>query len=87
MDPASTEGTASILSGFSLIVLLYYAVIAVAHIMLAVALFNDGQRLERKGQQTVLVNPMIWALLGLAGGILTGGVYWVIHYSNLRRDS
>ena len=57
---------------------------ALVHIVFAVAVYRDAARLKRSQALAIAdVGPTIWCLATLVGGIVTVGVYWVMHHSRL----
>ena len=57
---------------------------AVVHIIFAVAVYRDAARLKRSQALAIAgVGPAIWCLAILVGGMVTVGVYWVMHHSRL----
>lgn len=57
---------------------------AIIHIALALAVFSDAEQMYRRhGRKPFLVEGAIWALAVLLGGVVTAGIYWVIHHSTL----
>jgi hypothetical protein len=62
-------------------VVLFWVATAIVHIGFAIAVLQDTRR--RVGD-TFLVGGGIWALATLLGGVVTAGIYWVIHHSTLR---
>ena len=58
----------------------------IVHIVLAMAVWQDGKRLDRDGRPTFFVDPFFWALMTLMCGLLVVLVYWLMHHSTLRRD-
>ena len=60
----------------------------ILHVVLAFAVFADSQLLwKHLRRKTFLVGGAIWALATLIGGILTVGLYWLIHHSALRPEN
>ena len=59
----------------------------IVHIVLAMAVWQDGERLDRDGRPTFFVGPFFWAFMTLMCGLLVVLVYWLMHHSTLRRDS
>jgi hypothetical protein len=58
---------------------------AIIHICLAVGVLEDSDRMiHDQHRGTFLVGGGIWALATLLGGVVTAGIYWVIHHSSLR---
>ena len=56
------------------------------HIVLAMAVWQDGERLDRDGRPTFFVGPLFWAFMTLMCGLLVVLVYWLMHHSTLRRN-
>lgn len=66
-----------------LVVSVFWLVTALVHIVFAIAVFKDAEKLEASGA-THFVPGMIWGIATLIGGVVTVGIYWVIHHSSLR---
>ncbi|MBI1311539.1 hypothetical protein GC176_09545 [bacterium] len=60
---------------------------AVVHVVLALAVWEDGTRLDRDGSPTFFVGPFFWAVMTLMCGLLVVLVYWLMHHSTLRREN
>jgi hypothetical protein len=61
----------------------------VVKVMLAVAVKNDAQKLEKQGdpKRLFLFSPILWGLLCFTTDIPGVIFYWAAHYSSLRKDS
>ena len=81
-SPLPTEGA----GGVMVIYAIWFVLLALVHIMLAVGVNRDAQHTLEKGGYTYFVSPAIWSLAVLVTGVLGVGVYWVMHHSTLRRD-
>ncbi len=42
----------------------------IVHIALAMAVWQDADRLDRDGRPTLFVSPIFWAFMTLMGGLL-----------------
>jgi hypothetical protein len=71
-------------SGAPLLIYLYWAVIVLVHILLAVGVHEDTKRLGTENRPVIFVAGWVWALATLIGGVVTAGIYWVLHHSTLR---
>ena len=49
------------------------------HIVFAVAVYQDAKRL----QTLTFLGPVLWCVVTLVGGVITAGIYWVMHHSLL----
>jgi hypothetical protein len=49
-------------------------------IAFASGVFADCRKLQAQGRQVRLVPPLVWVLATLLGGVLTAGVYWLVHH-------
>ena len=58
---------------------------AIVHLVLAAAVWQDGNRLDRDGRPTYFVGPFFWAFMTLMCGLLVVLVYWLMHHSTQRR--
>ena len=67
------------LGGSYFLLFVTYVVLAlIVRIAFASAIYNDAQVRPAR-----FVKPRIWGLATLLGGVLTVGVYWLIHFSTL----
>jgi hypothetical protein len=58
---------------------------AIIHIGFSIAVLQDSHRmLYTQRRSTFLVGGSLWAFATLLGGVITVGIYWVIHHSALR---
>ena len=67
--------------GFGALVILAASII---HIVFALAVKQDADRLIRRGECLFLVGPRLWSLATLFGGVTVVALYWAVHYSTLR---
>ena len=58
----------------------------IVHIAFALGVYVDGKRMMQQKMGPFLAGPFIWALLIYVGGPYLIVIYWVIHYSTLRRQ-
>ena len=75
----SMEFWARYLPAISIIIVVLTVIV---HWCFAVAVFLDARRLPRK---PILVEPIVWSLATLLGGLFVAFVYWIIHHSHLNR--
>lgn len=54
------------------------------HIALALAVRSDAAQLRDHRLGPVFLGPSLWGVAVLLGGVLTAGLYWIIHHSTLR---
>ena len=67
------------------LIYIYWLIIAAIHVVFAIGVYKDAVRLQRELNHPVLFVPVeIWAIATLVGGVITAGIYWVIHHSTLR---
>jgi hypothetical protein len=62
----------------------YWAAIAIIHILLAVGVYDAEKQLKRENRPTILAPGWVWAVATLIGGVVTAGIYWAINHSTLR---
>lgn len=77
-------GSSSLLSAIPIAYIIVLALIAIVHIVFAIAVSNDAKRFHLKGLSTFLVGPGMWGFATLMGGVWVALIYWIIHHSNLR---
>ncbi len=66
--------------------ILFWLGMVVAHIWMALYVLFDAKAYDvRNG--LFLASPFLWALIVLLTGIVGLALYWLIHYSTLRRFS
>ena len=65
--------------------LIAWGSIVLLHILFAVAVGADAEKLRKSGDGTELVGSSTWALAVLVGGVFVAVAYWAIHHSRLRR--
>lgn len=61
-------------------VLAFWALTLIVHVAFAIAVYNDIDRLIIEEGEIELVPELIWILATLLGGVLTVGVYWIVHH-------
>jgi hypothetical protein len=66
--------------------LLSWVILLAVHILFAIGVARDATAQKDAGRGTFFVEPAVWGLATLMGGLLTAVVYWVFHHSTLRRD-
>ena len=54
------------------------------HLLFALGVMRDGDRIRTAGGDTRFVGPGAWAASVLLGGLLAVALYWLIHHSSLR---
>ena len=63
----------------------YWSAVVVVHVALAVGVFRDAENLmSAPGRRLWFLSSFFWTVAALVGGIVTAGIYWVIHHSALR---
>ena len=68
-----------------ILIYIYWLIIAAIHIVFAIGVYKDAERLEKELNRPILFVPVeMWAIATLVGGVITAGIYWVIHHSTLR---
>lgn len=70
------------LGGFVAVVVFIGTILV--HIALALGVRDDASRLRDQGRGPNFIGPAMWTIAVLMGGVLSLGVYWLIHHSTLR---
>jgi hypothetical protein len=70
---------------FVLIAVIAGVLTLVVHVAFAGAVWSDANELQQGGKGPALVGPIIWTLATLVGGLVSAGIYWVMHHSTLSR--
>jgi len=65
---------------------LMWLVTIVVHITFAVGVFSDAQKLAPSGRRCRFVEPFVWMLAVLLGGVVPAALYWALHHSTLCRE-
>ena len=65
---------------------LFWALTAAVHVLFAVGIARDAADKAQTGTPAYFVEPFVWGLATLIGGFFVVAVYWLFHYSTLRRD-
>ena len=74
------------LFGFSFVIWIgWLLLIAITHIVFAIAVYRDAKLLDR-ARTLKMVVPGIWGIATLIGGVITAAIYWAIHHSRLNPD-
>jgi hypothetical protein len=60
--------------------ILFWVLTVIVHIAFAFGVGYDSDRLKENGEDTQLVSRGIWVLATLLGGVMAGGVYWIVHH-------
>lgn len=74
-----TSPTDTLATVFLLIGLLTFIV----NLIFAAGVLQDGDRLKKKGRETILAPFWVWALATAIAGVFGAAVYWLLHHSNL----
>jgi hypothetical protein len=70
-----------------LLAIVFGVAMILLHILFAVRVSDDMNRLKDKGQPIIVLTPMVWAFAVLLLGLVAVAFYWLCHYSRLtRRD-
>jgi hypothetical protein len=69
--------------GMPLFFFIWFAAVAIVHILFAVGVYQHAAVGAIRGRRTELVSPMVWAFATLVGGVLVASAYWLIHASAL----
>jgi hypothetical protein len=59
----------------------------IINIAFSSGVFADCRKLQAQGRQIRLVNPLVWVLATLLGGVLTAGVYWLVHHLRFEHNA
>lgn len=65
--------------------LLMLLLTALVHIIIASGIAKDVGLLNKRGASPLFIPGFAWVLAALIGGILTLGLYWLLHHSSLAR--
>ncbi len=57
----------------------------IVHLAFSATIFSDANTLQNERGHTVFVNPIIWSLSVLVGGVFVALAYWVIHHSSISK--
>ncbi len=66
------------------IILVFGALTIIVNVAFAIAIYNDIDKLVLEEREIELVPELIWVLATLIGGVLTVGVYWIVHHMERR---
>jgi hypothetical protein len=58
----------------------------IVHVQFALAVYEDGLRLNLGPKGTLLVGPGMWGFATFVMGPFLAAVYWLIHHSTLHRQ-
>ena len=72
--------------GWPILIYVYWAVIVIIHILLAVGVYDAAKRLGRENRPVIFVAGWVWAVATLIGGVIPAGIYWAINHSTLRSN-
>ena len=79
----------ALVSGIPLVGWLLALVVAIAavalHVLCAMAVFNDTNKLTAQQRAPELLPGWAWAAFAFLGGLTATVVYWLVHHSTLRR--
>lgn len=53
----------------------------VIHLLLMIGVYREASDRVLRGRKMWFVGPFAWAFLAMIGGVMTAGVYWVLHHS------
>ncbi len=70
--------------GLDFVAIAYVSVIALLHIIMALAVHGDATRNLKLHGGLFLLGPLVWGLLTLVFGLASFALYWVVHHSSLR---
>ncbi|MGA2802411.1 MAG: hypothetical protein ABSE97_08615 [Verrucomicrobiota bacterium] len=68
------------------VVALVNITVAVIHIAFACGVYADTRKLQQNGKRIYLVHPLFWVLATILGGVISAGIYWLVHHLRLRQD-
>jgi len=57
----------------------------IVHLAFSAAVFNDATKQQNENRHLVFVNPLLWTLAVLIGGVFVAVAYWLVHHSALSR--
>ena len=66
---------------FSVLLIAASVAVALFHLCLALGVWIDAGKRDRKKEHLYFLWPSGWALLVLISSIFGAGVYWLLHYS------
>jgi hypothetical protein len=76
--------TIPILGGLGFLPCVVAVAAFVMHVAFAIGVGHDTRRYATRHGTTVLVDPWVWTLATLMGGVLVVVTYWLLHHSTLR---
>jgi len=72
--------------GMQLMMLVFSALVLGANIAFAWGVWTDADKRAGRAERVWFAVPLVWALATLVTGMLGAAVYWLIHYSSLRKE-
>ena len=65
------------------VISLFWLATALVHIVFAIGVFKDAEKLVANNRETQFVPSFVWSMATLVGGVFVAGIYWAMHHSSL----
>jgi hypothetical protein len=69
------------------VTVVFCILLLIVHVQFALAVYEDGVRLNLGPKGTLLVGPGMWGFGTLLLGPFLAAAYWLMHHSTLRRQT
>ncbi|RLS58672.1 MAG: hypothetical protein DWH91_02005 [Planctomycetota bacterium] len=80
--PALGREFSAMFAAFGMVYALILGMVTfVVHLLLMIGVYREASDRVLRGRKMWFVGPFAWAFLAMIGGVMTAGVYWVLHHS------